>query len=283
MSNVAELQGDMDSEPVTGGGQTELRHVSPHVPTGNRIPGLGRGRGQPGGGAMNSTRPVVPGTGKRRGRPPKALGAPPSARTKRPVLERFVDDEYDVSDVKDDRHHPATAPPVAQFSYDLSMVQQQQQLSQRLSQQPSSSPLQRSDSQSSQQPTHNPAPPPGATPFTMQVQELQPPAPSYQRTHSLPPAAPVFTPGLKTPPALTPIVPKVPSWSLSVANHQSSSPAFQDSQQSNSNGHSSFKAATNGSFSLTPLLPTNQNTAVSSPLFSSSASQQQELDEDYDC
>ena len=81
VSNVPELQGDMDSEglAVASATPTELRAVGGA--------GVGRGRGQA------STRPLVPGTGKRRGRPPKALGAPPSARTKSRV-ERFVDDEY---------------------------------------------------------------------------------------------------------------------------------------------------------------------------------------------
>merc|ERR550539_2220339 len=59
-----------------------------------RVAGVGRARGV----TRGASRPTVPGTGKRRGRPPKVAGAPSSARTKRSV-EKFVDEEYDCNDI----------------------------------------------------------------------------------------------------------------------------------------------------------------------------------------
>merc|ERR1719394_2230031 len=64
----------MDNDGVSSGGgghpPAELRGHTGHMA------GVGRG------------------TGKRRGRPPKAHGTPPTARTKRPV-NKFMDDEID--------------------------------------------------------------------------------------------------------------------------------------------------------------------------------------------
>ena len=272
---------DNDLTPA-GANPSELRHVpSNHV---THVPGLGRGRGVGAASSPSATRPVVPGTGKRRGRPPKALGAPPSARTKRSV-DKFVDDEYDVRDVKDE-DEPA---PAAQFSYKPSSSEQlhariasalqqsqQEQLSRRLSQ---SSPIVnsvlRSDSQNS------PLTPASPAPFTLHLQSNTVMPPSYQRTNSSPLYTPPLSrPALKSPPPLTPIAPKTPSWSMTHA--------FTDHQSSHqSNGHSFNAEATNGSFSLTPL-PSASQPSFTSPLFSAaststSSSRDQELDEDYDC
>ena len=233
-----------------------------------------------------ASRPVVPGTGRRRGRPPKNPGAPTSARTKRSI-EKFVDDEYDckdVVDVEDDLDDHVTPPA---YNYNLAAG--------RLQQTTSSSPYynQRSDSVYSDSGMS-----PGATPgvsFHMKVAEPGP----LQRTNSLPPPAPVYTPPphrhLSRPPGLTPIAPKQ-NWSVDIAPH--SSTAFPESSvhhPASTNGHSS-KSETNGNFTVSPLPSISiQNTNIqlaalhqgpqtsSGMLSSQFSSNTQELDEDYDC
>ena len=277
VSSVPELQGDMDHDSVVSVTPSELRHVS-HT---GHVPGVGRGRGA--GHGMSSqpaSRPVVPGTGRRRGRPPKNPGAPTSARTKRSI-EKFVDDEYDckaVVDVEDDLDDHVTPPA---YNYNLTAG--------KLQQQTSSSPYynQRSDPMS-----------PGIS-FHMKVAETEP----LQRTNSLPPPAPVYTPPphrpMPRPPGLTPIVPKQ-NWSVDIAPH--SSTAFHEStvqhHPASTNGHSS-KSETNGNFTVSPLPSISiQNTNIqltalhqvpqsnsSSSMMSSqfSTNTAHELDEDYDC
>ena len=80
VTTVPELQGDMDYD----GGLGVMGEM--------RVPGLGRARGV----ARGASRPTVPGTGKRRGRPPKVAGAPAGARTKRSV-EKFVEVSDEIS------------------------------------------------------------------------------------------------------------------------------------------------------------------------------------------
>ena len=299
VSNVPELQGDMDSEglAVASATPTELRAVGGA--------GVGRGRGQA------SSRPLVPGTGKRRGRPPKALGAPPSARTKSRV-ERFVDDEYpdcrDVAELGADTGSPQQQlrvpgyPPQHRPGVDR-LQQQMLHYNKQFS-----SPFSSTRSEGGHYPGQGagsscpaPATPPAPSPqqpFTVAIQ----PSPggdkaaAYQRTNSLPPPAPVYTPPHPRPvfrsPSFTPIAPK-PSWHPSSPQTQSN--AFAGAA---SNGHSLKlqPPETNGNFTVSPLPATSLQNSIQptqihssnnflAPQFSQSSSltPEQDLDEDYDC
>ena len=300
MSSVPELQGDMDlaDTEVPGLLTSELR---PARPGAGGVTSGGRGRGSGGGGAPGArpVRPLVPGTGKRRGRPPKALGAPPSARTKR-SLEKFVDEADDVKDVSEVENGVASPA----FHLNLAASPQAQQRLERLQQELShynklsSSPFSVS----------LPGSPSSPLAPSLAVNIKAPgerPQPEYQRTNSLPPPAPVYTPArpvFKTP-GLTPIAPK-PSWAPSPSfslhsSHQSN--AFPEA----SNGHHIQPTLklnppeTNGNFTVSPLenplmqqsskQPSHSSSSFLSPqsgqtaFAGASTSTQYELDEDYDC
>ena len=286
MSSVPELQGDMDHVDTEGPGlpASELRLARPG---GGPVAGGGRGRGSGGGGARPG-RPLVPGTGKRRGRPPKALGAPPSARTK-----RSLDDNYEmkeVIEVENGANHADASPAfhlnlAASSHHQLERLQHELAHYNKLSSSPFSVSLPGSPS---------PALAPSLTRTPGEA-----PHPSYQRTNSLPLPAPVYSPARPVfkSPGLTPIAPK-PSWpSPSVHSAQQSQPALPEA----SNGHHQPPTLklqppeTNGHFSLSPLSsnssqprPDQASSSFRNPQFGqafsvASTSLTNELDEDYDC
>ena len=267
----------------------ELRHV-PHVP------GLGRGRGHVS--SQAATRPVVPGTGKRRGRPPKALGAPPSARTKR-ILEKFIDDEYGCRDVVEVEDDDGDDNRVSGHGQQYNNAQDRLHHDMSLPSSPFYSPRSNSYNYT------------GAGPMTPNQTS---PAPTFQmklggeqRTNSPSSPAPTYAPpaptssqnAFRVPGVNNQMSPKL-NWSLS-ATKQNQSNAFLESTQGcgYSNGHSQ----TNGNFTVSPLAspsiqsnnhqprlhsevqqqPLQSLHSGLSSLSSLSSSSTQELDEDYDC
>lgn len=261
-------------------------------------PGLGRARGS----TRGTSRPTVPGTGKRRGRPPKVAGAPAGARTKRSV-ENLVDSESDCNDIieLDSDQWPQSVKKVCNGSQpgqpgqppqstQERLVLPQPETSQRLASYSSLFNIQRSASQDDFSPSRvGPAPTAissagssSGLPFQLEISrekrdsDSRVPAPApgpgpYQRTNSLPPPAPVYTGSysrlLRSPSSsgwsLSPL-PQPPESSVSASSHR--------------NGAASLKHQTNGNFSLS---------AGPAALSQSSASPRApggtELDEDYDC
>ena len=302
---MPELQGDMDNDGVSSGGgghpPAELRGHAGHMA------GVGRGRGSSSAtpASLNASGPVVRGTGKRRGRPPKAHGTPSTARTKRPV-NKFMDDEIDCKEAameaEDETFNTSASSGLHSrlSSSQERMLLEPPEHSQRL--QPSPFHSQRSDSHFYSE-VHTPSSPYTPTPpyqLQMKVGSNDPGSNGHyhQRSLGLPPPAPVYTP--HTPPPvfrlgqLPHIAPKQ-NWNRNTnlgTTHQQSN-AFSESSSVSSpsvppttNGHSeSFKSEANGSFTLSPL-PTNSMTAGGGQVLiqpGSGSSQHQELDEDYDC
>ena len=288
----------MDNDGVSsgGGGNTpaELRGHGGHMA------GVGRGRGSSStpSSLTSSVNPVVRGTGKRRGRPPKAHGTPPTARTKRPV-NKFMDDEFDCKEPLDAEDETFENAASSGFHSRLSSSQERMLLeppdhSQRLHQ---PSPFQRSDSHFYSE-VHSPSTPYTPTsPYQLQMKLGASDGGSnghYQRSLGLPPPAPVYTP--HTPPVfrlgqLPNIAPKQ-NWNMNNLNTTSSqSNAFSESSTVSSsvppttNGYHSepFKSETNGNFSLSPLPTTNSLAGQVLIQPAAGAGHQQELDEDYDC
>ena len=289
MTSVPELQGDMDCE----GGLGVMGEM--------RVPGVGRARGL----GRGASRPTVPGTGKRRGRPPKVGGAPTSARTKRSV-EKFVDDEYDCNDIieLDSDKWSQSVKKICNGQQPQSTQERlllpQPETSQRLASYSSPFNIQRSASQDDFS-TSRVVPAPTAMssassssclglPFQLEISREKRdsdsvPAP-YQRTNSLPPPAPVYTGSysrlFRSPSSScssTQSVQKA-SWSLSPLSPLSSLSSLpqpvESSASSDRNGAAVLKPQTNGNFSATSPA---QKQASASPLVPGGS----ELDEDYDC
>ena len=286
MSSVPELQGDMDHAEA----EERSGLVTSEVIRGERKErGAGGGRGR--GAGVRPVRPLVPGTGKRRGRPPKALGAPPSARTK-----RSLDDNYEeIMEVKNGVNHGDPSP-----AFHLNLAASPHQQLERLQHELSH----HNNLLSSPFSVSLPGTPSSAMAPSLSRSPEEAPHPSYQRTNSLPPPAPVYSPQVRPvfkSPGLTPIAPK-PSWppspSSSLHSPHQSNTAFPEAA---SNGHHPAQATlklqppeTNGHFSVSPL----QSSAQPRPEQASSSFQRQqfgqafaaasststnELDEDYDC
>lgn len=286
MTTVPELQGDMDCE----GGLGVMGEM--------RVAGLGRARGV----TRGTSRPTVPGTGKRRGRPPKVAGAPSSARTKRSV-EKFVDDEYDCNDIIE-LDSDKWSQPVKKIcnggqtaeSTQERLLLPQPESSQRLASYSSLFNIQRSASQDDFT-TSRVVPSPAAIssassssslglPFQLEISKekrdsdsrvpVPGPAPTaapYQRTNSLPPPAPVYTGSysrlLRSPSSsgwsLSPLS-QPPECSTSASSHRNGAPA-------------TLKPQTNGNFTVSTPTLSQSSTSPLAPGGSAGA----ELDEDYDC
>ena len=291
MSSVPELQGDMDHVDTEGPGlqTSELRLVRP-----GGVAGGGRGRGS-GGGVARPGRPLVPGTGKRRGRPPKALGAPPSARTK-----RLLDDNYEmkeVIEVENGARHSDASPA---FHLNLASASSHQQL-ERLQHE-----LAHYNKLSSPFSVSLPGSPSSASSPSVTRTPGEAPHLSYQRTNSLPPPAPVYSPTRPVfkSPGLTPIAPK-PSWPPSPLHspHQSNS-AFPEAsngqhpgqhppptlklQPPETNGHLGGLPPLSSTSTAQPRQPDQVTSSFQSPQLgpafaAASTSSTHELDEDYDC
>ena len=278
---MPELQGDMDVEGGLG--------VMGERPSDGRLGGVGRARGV--------GRATVPGTGKRRGRPPKVAGAPPSARTKRSV-EKFVDEEYDCSDIVEidsdqwpsakkfcngTTSNPGQSPSPSQSPQER-LFHPQPDASHRLNSFSSPFNIQRSVTQndfsgSKIVPTRSTSSSASSSSLCQPSLELETskdktdsPSPlsgeisSYQRTNSLPPPAPVYTGTYSR---------LFRSTSTTGGSLQG---ALHGSLTSSRNGGAgpAFKVQTNGNLTLTGLerAPPGQTNPSGAG---------QELDEDYDC
>ena len=285
MSSVPELQGDMDHAETEGPGLVTSELIRGE----RRERGAGGGRGR--GAGVRSVRPVVPGTGKRRGRPPKALGAPPSARTK-----RSLEDE-EVIEVENGSNH-SEASPAFHLNLTASPHQQLERLQHQLSH--------HSNLMSSPFSVSLPGTPSSAMAPSLSRTPEEAPHPSYQRTNSLPPPAPVYSPQVRPvfkSPGLTPIAPK-PSWPPTSPSSSLHSPHLQSNSafsEAASNGNHPVQATlklqppeTNGHFSMSPLQSSSQprpeqaSSSFQSQHFgqaftAASSSSTNELDEDYDC
>ena len=267
-------------------------------------PGLGRARGS----SRGTSRPTVPGTGKRRGRPPKVAGAPAGARTKRSV-EKFVDEEYDCNDIIELDSDNKWSQPVKKIcnggqlppSTQERLLLPQPESSQRLASYSSLFNIQRSASQddfSTSRVVPSPTVISSASstsclglPFTMEISKekrdsalVPAPAPApYQRTNSLPPPAPVYTGSysrlLRSPSSsgwsLSPLS-QPPECSASASSHRNGS---QGGSQGATQG-SSLKPQTNGNFAVSTATLSQSST---SPLAPGGSGAGAELDEDYDC
>lgn len=267
-----------------------------------RVAGLGRARGVTRGGS----RPTVPGTGKRRGRPPKVAGAPSSARTKRSV-EKFVDDEYDCNDIIELDSDNKWSQPVKKIcnggqlppSTQERLLLPQPESSQRLASYSSLFNIQRSASQddfSTSRVVPSPTVISSASsssclglPFTLEISKekrdsapVPAPAPApapapYQRTNSLPPPAPVYTGSysrlLRSPSSS--------GWSLSPLSQPTECSASTSSHRNGSLG-ASLKPQTNGNFAVSTATLSQSSTSPLAPGGSGGAAGA-ELDEDYDC
>lgn len=281
---MPELQGDMDVEGGLGV-MGESRNTEHRPGPG----GVGRARGV--------GRASVPGTGKRRGRPPKVAGAPPSARTKRSV-EKFVEDEDDSGDIIEiesdhwpppkklcngsSSNSPQTPSPLQ--SPQERLLLPQPETSQRLNSFSSPFNIQRSASQedfvgarvapspSTTSSASSSSCPPGlpGLPFQLEINKDTTDSASpglYQRTTSLPPPAPVYT----------------GSYSRLFRSSSTSSNTLQATARNGAG--TTFKLQTNGNF---PVSGTHSQHSPASGLKASTsqtnpAGPGQELDEDYDC
>ena len=287
MSSVPELQGDMDHVDTEAPGllSSELRLARP-----GGVAGGGRGRGS-GGGVARPGRPLVPGTGKRRGRPPKALGAPPSARTKRPL-----DDNYEMKEVIEVENGARHADASPAFHLNLASASSHQQL-ERLQHE-----LAHYNKLSSPFSVSLPGSPSSASAPSVTRTPGEAPHLSYQRTNSLPPPAPVYSPTRPVfkSPGLTPIAPK-PSWPPSPLHspHQSNA-AFPEAcngqhppptlklQPPETNGHLGGLPPLSSTSTAQPRQPGQVTSSFQSPQLgpafaAASTSSTHELDEDYDC
>ena len=259
-----------------------------------RVPGLGRARGV----GRGASRPTVPGTGKRRGRPPKVAGAPPGARTKRSV-EKFVEDELDCNDIIDSDRDNWSHSVNKQICNGLLPAQSTQErlllpqpeTSQRLASYSSPFNIQRSVSQDDFSTGRVVPSPSGLSSassssclaFQLELSkekrdsDSRVPAPApYQRTNSLPPPAPVYTGSysrlLRSPSSsgwsLSPLS-QPPECSTSASSHRNGAPA-------------TLKPQTNGNFTVSTPTLSQSSTSPLAP-GGSGGSAGAELDEDYDC
>ena len=288
VTTVPELQGDLDCDGGLGV-MGEMRVAGP---------GLGRARGT----TRGTGRPTVPGTGKRRGRPPKVAGGPAGARTKRSV-EKLVDSESECNDIIE-LHSEHWSPSVKKVcNGDQSGQSTQERL---LLPHPETSPrpasysslfnIQRSASQEDFSPSRvGPAPTalssagsssgPGL-PFQLEISRekkdsdsrVPAPAPApgpYQRTNSLPPPAPVYTGSysrlLRSPSSS--------GWSLSPLPQP---PECSVSASPQRNGAASLKTNGNLSLSTGPAALSQTSVSPRAP-GGSGGTLGAELDEDYDC
>lgn len=292
VSSVPELQGDR--EDLEGGLGVAGERLSDQRMSG---PTKARGVG----------RATVPGTGKRRGRPPKVLGAPPSARTKRSV-EKFMDDEYDCNDITEvdsDQCHPVKSPQLPQER----LLLPQPESSHRLNSFSSPFNIQRSSSQDDfsgtgivpSRSTTSLASSSSCLPslsFQLEINKDKTDsqesdggggggeASQYQRTNSLPPPAPVYTGSYSR---LFRSASSIASSNSPVQkSNWSVNPLPLPAEASNGAGAGAaqtFKHQTNGNFSASaPLRPgLHHGLHHSSPSQSNPSGAGQELDEDYDC